>query len=32
MKAIDFIRQRENGDLPVSLSLWKEKKLAGEKA
>jgi hypothetical protein len=30
MKAIDFIRQREDTDFPVSLSLWKEQKLAGE--
>ena len=30
MKAIDFIRQREDCDLPVSLSLWNEQKLAGE--
>jgi hypothetical protein len=30
MKAIDFIRQREDGSLPRSLSLWKEEKLSGE--
>jgi hypothetical protein len=30
MKAIDFIRQKEDNDLPISLSLWKEQKLPGE--
>jgi len=30
MKAIDFIRQREDSDLPLSLSLWKEQKFAVE--
>jgi hypothetical protein len=30
MKAIDFIRQREDTDLPVSLSLQNEQELPGE--